>query len=138
MIEFMKDLYDMRDFYKTEFTKWLINQSYDNTLILDGIEKTLQEIYPEFSEVIREWRYEAVDQYYKSQQENKPHKRNRTEYQRQYYLKRREELLERHKQWAKDHPEAHVESSKRWREKKKQAEAIQHVTDSLELPEQEK
>lgn len=59
-------------------------------------------------------------------------KRDRTEYQRQYYLKRREELIERHKQWAKDHPEEHRESSREWKRKKKRAANPGDILDALD------
>lgn len=42
-------------------------------------------------------------------------KRDRKEYQHAYYLKRREELLERRKQWSKDNPEKSRENSLRYK-----------------------
>lgn len=48
-------------------------------------------------------------------------KRDRSEYQRQYYLKRREELLARHKQWGKDNVELKTEEKRRERARKKLA-----------------
>lgn len=65
--------------------------------------------------------------------EQKPKKkRDRTEYQRQYYLKRRAELLEKHKQWAKDHPEEHRESARNWKRKQKLSKTPGELLDALD------
>lgn len=59
-------------------------------------------------------------------------KRDRTEYMKQYYQKRREELRARHRQWSKDHPEANYESTKKAREKKKRAANPGDILDALD------
>lgn len=45
-------------------------------------------------------------------------KQKRREYQRQYYLKNREKLLERHKQWGKDNREVKSEHKRQERARK--------------------
>ncbi len=48
-------------------------------------------------------------------------KRDRSEYMRQYYQKRKEELLEKHKQWGKENKERKTELKRKERARKKLA-----------------
>ena len=59
-------------------------------------------------------------------------KRDRKEYQRQYYLKRREELLAKHIQWAKDNPEKHREYSREYKRRKRDTGKSGDVLAALE------
>lgn len=58
-------------------------------------------------------------------------KRDRKEYMRQYYQKRRAELLAAHKQWAKDNPETHRQNSKDYYERKKLSQTPGEALDAL-------
>lgn len=64
-------------------------------------------------------------------------KRDRTEYQRQYYLKRREELKERHRQWAIDHPEENRRSSREWKRRQKLSKTPGEALDALDAIQKE-
>lgn len=59
-------------------------------------------------------------------------KRDRSEYMRQYYLKRREELLAAHKQWGKDNREHKNELKRRERARKKLSQTPGDLLDALE------
>lgn len=62
--------------------------------------------------------------------EQKPKKkRDRTEYQRQYYLKRRAELLERHKEWSKQNG---TEAKRKYRAKLRQSKTPGELLDALD------
>ncbi len=66
-------------------------------------------------------------------EEQKPKKkRDRTEYQRQYYLKRRAELLEKHKQWGKDNRERKNELKRAERARKRLSKTPGELLDALD------
>ena len=59
-------------------------------------------------------------------------KRDRTEYQRQYYLKNREKLLAEHNRWGKENRERNTENRRKAREKKKRAANPGDILDALD------
>lgn len=59
-------------------------------------------------------------------------KKDRSEYMRQYYQKHREEMIERRKQWTKDHRDQHNESMREYRARKKKAANPGDILDALD------
>ena len=59
-------------------------------------------------------------------------KRDRTEYMKQYYQKRREESLEKHKQWGKENKDRKAELKRQERARKKKAANPGDILDALD------
>lgn len=60
-------------------------------------------------------------------------KKDRSEYMRQYYQKRKEELLEKHKQWGKENKERKTELKRKERARKKLAVNPEDTLEALDV-----